>query len=1818
MQSEDFPRATSISLEPMNSEDFLPPTHKAFKIDGNRGEGAADRGRTVHAVALHMHYELLVQSDDSELGGEPRMQPFNPAVHGPACPPQITGKNANESELDKLSDDPIAQGRLIEKETPYDQFLYSRRDPRLISKTVVVRDYSCKIPIDLTDTEKIARACLNHYPDQYVAFLGEFVSNLFGSSMQHFLQAQQDGLQKILDNPEDLNRVSWSAYMNVQGGKECEKDHLSEVDRTLPYSKELGTALASLTKNGRHMTGQYSAEDYFDLRPCLRQHIATLKKMRTELCRGFASKEEDALAMIWYANEQGRKLCDNLQLLAKEDEFGGVSEPDFSRMNLHVPLNLFYDPQESRETPAIENPQKDASVRKTLEDFKRKVYRVPTVLYPWGAWSGANQGGFFSATPRSPYHWGWGHAATAWVENNQAPYHSYAQRNDAAVDTRFKKGFAFVNDKYGSFDTSFRERNKVSAADQQLPKSVRASIGRRPEDDVWRGTNSYRQAEPVGGLTRSTNNGMSAQTRRHPAVSDEEELCADFNQYSLQDSKYSAGGGKFDMLSVACRDVASRAEYPVAWVKPFTNDTVLAASVRLPVVWNQTLLDFEKFVDDADATKLDPEQKKQLLQNLICPHSAQEVNDDRALETAIVVPNHCKTNYDVFSRVAVKGLRTGPAPRLPNGTWEYRKILSQTYMGDPNINGYENTTPVVAGLFTRRGAVPMDPLNVNVAQFATNVSLKDLHPVLKVLFLRQFLQNTHGMFVAGLIFHNIFGAPVNVIPGDADENDPDHSSNKIVDFPSVGTVFEPAKATQWNAVMTKAGSDYKFVSKDTRVTPAAPDSSPTGLPFAVGGNVFQLQHSTSLVEIKTENDQLKAIYEVAMDIIVDRMVLMLQADKCRESGQKQKQKELLRRYVNSLETETEKVPRHLQKMFFTGFNDATNVYGLNFRSGLDNLPTELFLQTPDVPYFSLFLYSNCPAQCKAQYEDALHHVPQLGSSRPAGQYFNIVGAGAEKVQDYIMKLCKTGSERFAGPIAVYVTELGKECRDAFRGHRSPPNGLEEEMYRANSKTCNNNPLYGKRLPFIIHTHGENPDDLIQGHFNKLLYNKGSWSRPQGFAQLDAAALLWNSRSFFNPADCNRPPIDGEDNYYDQPDNMHYWCRTLVESFAVARQRFLRDYPGELYEKVIKVNPQKALPAKLIGSMTDDTFKHLFPLIPTNHRIRDVMRDMRAMDVLWGTLPLYRASSTTGGVSEGAWMPLSMAHHVKLLQTVGLFDADYQVISNPWLVHNNRGISRVYNQSYHSCYHNASYRAPHFQDWLTTACRYQPPRFIGTRPYYPFSQYGGTPVEGDFLPHRVEKPHGDKSDKFVQRSKELVYNRFGMTGPLRVGNQFHDTGLLQDLYSFEYRQYAKLSRAQRSMPAATAVYPSNFMAYARTHAILALASCNLGTEQASVPQIVRNLYRVYVDSYEVMGIDPKDEGVPVIMGFLPSPVDDAKEDRPITLYAGTLACLNAKISAFCSSHSNRGERVCQIYKQVYLNDAAVLFTRLMRRGRRAKTRKLNYKKAIVRRSRLTPEDFNEEFIDLQDYYIEFLQTTLMGLLIESGADLSKIPVHLLEPRELQVSLYAENPDVMASDFVTPRTREIVNDIDFSGKDNLTRSQLAILSLIPPNHRILGAFRVENPTQTVEDLKHVKDQIMKETIKSNQKVTDRYINAFVAANVAKSLLEVDGPVDYSFDISSIQDPLKESEAVARRMSTTQLMPSSSTSLHARRDRLLQDTSASSVIGMGKQDMGKALQDVRDLVEKEYNRHGGKVLKIRCLATLPYVPVHMKRMLKPEYEI
>ena len=1655
---------------PKNSETFLPPaTCKHKGGEEAKREQAVDRERMVCMVGLDVHYELNVVAQEPG-SHQPRLKPFNPRMSGPACPYNYTGKFLNdEAKHRALASDPIKHGREIEKQPPYDPPLYAVRDPRLVSKTVVIRDYGCKVPIDLADTEKIARAVLNHYPDQYIAFLGEFVENLFGTHMRTFLETQRAGLRRLLQDDAELNRVSWGAYRSVQGGvdhsappsepragatpsEETDWKNYTQADATLVWRTPMDHALSKLAQDGRAMTGACSSQDVYDLRPCLRQHIETLTEMIDVWCRGFGTSEHHALALLWWCNDQGRKMCDDLKLINESQEV------DFDKVELVVPVDLYRSAEET--TTSIEHPDLDPFVRSKLRRDKGNVRFTRSMRYKVGRWSGTadTMMTFMSAAPRAPFNWGFGHPANLMQKPDDKFAPRYLKYKPGSSGTGYELEANMLDTTFvvnGWSKLPALDGSGVIHKDTSEPRvtSVRASLitpDNSDRDAMYRATVAKEEAESEELTVEFEPYKPETFT---PLVSDvhidASQRCANSRTDFSLVSKFASSACQTSMDAVVGK-ACIRVEDGVT-IHP---DAIKAYPVSKIV----------QLVGKTGLSKLFGDETAALLNSLPAWDGSSDIPDERAMR--VIAP------YRYFDAPPPE-----PDPKA-------RKKLDEIFAIDVSK------------------IVTSERVRVDLPEMEEVTQKK-----LRLLIIRNILALSFGPAWASFVM------------------------TKAIMMDEDGTEIDPSTKTVSELIDVL----YNSVVKDVKF-------------------LINVTHDSRR---KEWIDDIKGYLKAKDDRVINAILTLFKQEP--PEG---------KYFVLPLE-----LIGRLQ-------------YGYQY-CATHKVATEMH---------ELANGSDETTKFKSKLFEEIYH----SSTRRA----------ATMVLDAIVNPPRTYG-------AVAKSESSPDYDDiAFNVKRNNKN----EVTHADTI----NPIRGEGD--LSHAPQELDESFLFVPLDKksetpqvgsCMYN-ADLEMPQFFAMLDASGLLWKSRAYVNPADCMRPQAD-KGRPLTTIDGMHYWCRTLTESFVASRELFkaraTRTKSSDLWEASVKMAPARAFPSSQIGEMCDESWRRHFPLLPLRHKLRDDLRRLRAMDVLWGTLPSYTCQTTGGSSVQGAWMPLSVAHHVRLMKSAGLYDETYRVPRNPWCAHGGTGLSRVFNQSYHSVYHTDSYQAAHFQDWMNTACRYQCPVAPGggdERCYYPFSQYGGTPVEADFVHHMVEKCEDPGAER---RHAQLVYNRFGVTQPLRLGQQYRDTGLLQDLFSYKYRQFAHLSQEQREMTAAKAVWPSNFLSYARNHAIIALASCNQGTEEASVPRIVRNLYRLYVDTYECMGGKPDDDGVPAIMGFLPTPVNDPKEDRPIMLYAGSLSCLNSKLERFCNGPGNKDERVCPMYKQVYLNDATLLFTRMLRQRYRSMLHEDNYRRARVRRGgRYEWTNFQGDLIELQDAYIEFLQTTVLGLLFEMGADLNNAPLHLLEPRELEVSMLEEDDSVLGNDYLTPRTKEIVKMMDFSG-DTLNRTQLAILSLIPPNHRILGTMRLNQQTDVV-DLEHIKKQIQKDTMESNKTVWKKYLDHLISGAFAQKLLEVDGPIDFSFDMSSIRDPLKEAAAIPKRLSTTNAQSSSSLSQSIRADALRQETGPDSVLGMNKAELNRALEAVAARVERDFQKHDGALSRNRCLSMLR-VPEHVKRILRPRYE-
>jgi hypothetical protein len=233
-----------MALLETNSTDFHPPINCNFEeLKGKElKEQQEDRDKIVCVSGIDAHYKLnLLNEVDSS--GKPTLQTFSPRMSSPSCPASYTGKFLTPDDEDDydLREDCIKRSKTIGTKKPYRPRLYEKFEPRKKSKTVVIRDYVCKVPLDITNLSEVAKAVLVDYPDQYIQFLSAFVDNMFGEAMKRFLQNSWEKYETLKKDKEEINRVSWSFYSAMhKGGK------YDDTTNKFDYAKPSGDNLLSI------------------------------------------------------------------------------------------------------------------------------------------------------------------------------------------------------------------------------------------------------------------------------------------------------------------------------------------------------------------------------------------------------------------------------------------------------------------------------------------------------------------------------------------------------------------------------------------------------------------------------------------------------------------------------------------------------------------------------------------------------------------------------------------------------------------------------------------------------------------------------------------------------------------------------------------------------------------------------------------------------------------------------------------------------------------------------------------------------------------------------------------------------------------------------------------------------------------------------------------------------------------------------------------------------------------------------------------------------------------------------------------------------------------------------------------------------------------------------------------------------------------------------------------------------------------------------------------------------------------------------------
>jgi hypothetical protein len=1694
----------------VNTETFLPP---AFTQLSDASRPSKEDDKIVCAIAPDIHFEIKVRTG--------KTHKFNPRMHGPATPKLYTGRTAPEAEQLALADDPVELGVRVAHSESIDGPMYDKYDPRKLTNTVVVRDYLPKTPLAPGDDKAVAAAVLGQYTDSYVTYLNTFVRVLFGNGMQSHLDTLIKGYKKILSCDEELNRIAWGAYMAVQGGIDPGScgggDGNVDCDVTLAWSDHIKQQMQKIDGTSA-MTGKLPSVDVYDLRPCLEQHVATLTEMKNEWCKGFGTSEENAVALMLYAQEQGRNLMDDYRLMAHK------GTPDYEAVKLLVPKDVYAMWETS--TGKIDEPEMDATIRKDLRLPAQTVYATKAYAYPVGSWSGSTPGKIFALNCRADYKWGLGHPMNVQVQRGsgsqnptigQDTYPMYLKHSRSGEIMGTETTAYVTKERWGDAmlkgnQAAFTAIDTLTQEDSQ-PVSLRDTmLGIPPKEKervVSRGASGYRAVAKLPSVNYDDPRHTIPERPSFEWRSYYD--CSSKYTFSILDPDLVPNGTYFDpfLKNIQCIDV-SQGDYrfSVDMLKPYSfgdykNSPIARGLVS--VYYNHAHKQSNFLGDDHMETKL--EWAKNTMKDY----------------------NHNSTSWQYAT------LNVGYGRK---GSLEYKKPPP-----------WVNNAPVLMNVVDMNGVAFTSP-DTNMAMDGV-LGNNQQRVALQMVFLRKVLQYSMGMDLALCIcaqpFPNFDQETINSYP--------ETFCQALNDgFKSVGM----SKKYQWKW-------ERNEVQLFTVGVAGAVEPGQTRYLTMKASLAIMLARLNALLGGKTTAQTREVFVRGALFV----QTYMKNAGSNQDGGMskdmevpmaRQLPTELLYQFVDMGDCD----PR----LVFAGTVDSYNQ------------------QVQDSPM-------NQPFPTQGTHPSAIH---------PDGYPTNINSTVMEqkmhvfKVDKYVTEMKKrfdaacerpglrpflerlTQFNEYRGPSGIDLNEpmdtppsrrMSPSTRHRFDAVQWPRADVSPAQRSNIADDFDRKPAKNdlKNFAFAPLGHYTTNERQYKDFIGTQMYNR-DLNRPQLFTMLDAAALLWNARAYFNPADAHRPDKGKSDEC--TPDDMHYWCRLYVETFLLARER-QKGTRGSLYEVEIKNNPQEAMPSELIGALCERTRKTLFPLLPTRHALFDKIRKFRALSCTWGMMPC-----------NNSWMPLSQAHHVKLLQMGDLWDKVRMVPLNAWTDE----FHEVYNQSYHSFYDLDDPKV-RFQDWVEQACRYQPPRDDDKRNrHYPFSQYGGSVVTADFLPHRVEKP---AAELHVQRRhSQLVFERFGITTPLRIGRVYKDTGLLQDMFQYEYRPTADISDDQKAAMqalggSAQAVYISNFMAYARTHAIIAMASDG-GKEQ----MIVRNLFRLYTDTYRCVGVSPG-RGVPAIMGFATS--NDLQ--RPITIYAGNLATVNSKVSAYCAKH----DKEFPMYKRVFLNDATLIYMNMLRGVMTDKVHDRDFTKAKYHPENrgMTRADYDKKLIALQDVYIDFLRTALIAMTIKDNPRVSMATLKKLVPCELSVAEDEVTEDLVATDFLAQKHK---------GKcEGLTRRQLAQLSLKSPNQRVMGTLRIHDQTSSSE-IEQARKQLVKPLLED-----------VAAADVGFRLLARDGTtIDKSFDVMELQENVV---AVAPDPTSVSLQDQQRFNRAARKLKTgFRGDAPVAVSELSDHEYRDALEAIRNRVEREYTYAGGAKSHIECLRKLDFVPDNIKHLLAREY--
>jgi hypothetical protein len=291
----------------------------------------------------------------------------------------------------------------------------------------------------------------------------------------------------------------------------------------------------------------------------------------------------------------------------------------------------------------------------------------------------------------------------------------------------------------------------------------------------------------------------------------------------------------------------------------------------------------------------------------------------------------------------------------------------------------------------------------------------------------------------------------------------------------------------------------------------------------------------------------------------------------------------------------------------------------------------------------------------------------------------------------------------------------------------------------------------------------------------------------------------------------------------------------------------------------------------------------------------------------------------------------------------------------------------------------------------------------------------------------------------------------------------------------------------------------------------------------------------------------------------------------------------------------------------------LFEKLLRQERTRHRHVKNFARVRMKDPTFTMEQFDKYMLDLKEEHISFLQHIIIGMLQQLGLSEKDLPLGILEPRDLYVDpTEPQDTDLIGHDFLSPGTLESLDGIDF-GSEELDYTQLAILSLTPPDVRAVAMLRLNQHPEVV-DTEYLKTQVQQKVAKDNSQVWRKYAKRVIQAGLGAQWLE-GNHVNLAFDPDQFKDPVIESEKIGIKKMSSLKGRDSELSLKVKSDTMRRNTVDPS--GAAKRlnnEYDDAIVKLDAQITSESNKNNSS--KLTELASRTDVPDDMKRKLARMY--